>query len=149
LFPDRDSNNPAKETAAHNEKDTGGEQSDSPAIVACNIQQADGAPIVARVQPTAAVQIPPVPCCEPDIPSDALTGESLAGHNAFIQLRWEEFYGDNTEDDSNGWPKASIVGARVCPKHIVGHTGMTHMMKPDLHDSQSCLLMVTDQGSRP
>jgi hypothetical protein len=27
--------------------------------------------------------------------------------------------------------KAAIVGARVLPKHIVGHIGMTHMTKPD------------------
>jgi hypothetical protein len=59
---------------------------------------------VAQVQPTAAVQIQPVPCCEPDIPTALLTGEALAGHKAFVLSKWEEFYSDDTEDDINGWP---------------------------------------------
>jgi hypothetical protein len=106
LFHNRDSKNPARELVAHHETDTEGELCDSPAIAARDIQQADGVPVVAQVQPTAAEQIPSVPCCEPDIPSALLTGEALAGHNAFVQSRWEEFYSDDTEDDINGWPKS-------------------------------------------
>jgi hypothetical protein len=89
LFHDRDSKNPAKEPVARHPTDTEGELCDSLAIAARNIQQADGVPVVVQVQPTAAEQIPPVPCCEPDIPTALLTGEALAGHNAFVQSRWK------------------------------------------------------------
>jgi hypothetical protein len=88
------------------EMDAKGELGDSPAIAAREIQQADGAPIVVQVQPTAAVQIQPIPCCEPDIPTALLTGEALAGHNAFVRSKWEEFYGDDTKHNTNGWPKS-------------------------------------------
>jgi hypothetical protein len=70
-----------------NKTDAEGELSDSPATAARNIQQADGAPIVAQVPPTAAVQIPLVPCCEPDLPTALLTGEALVGHNAFVKSK--------------------------------------------------------------
>jgi hypothetical protein len=116
LFPDSDSKNPAKEPVAHHGTDTEGELCDSLAIAACNIQQANGAPIVAQVQPTTAVQIQSVPCCEPDIPTALLAGEALAGHNAFVQSKWEEFYGDDTEDDINGWPKRRHRWSKDLPK---------------------------------
>jgi hypothetical protein len=115
LFHGPDSKNPAKEPVARHETDAEGELCDSPAIAARDTQQADGAPIVAQVPLTAAEQIPPVPCCEPDIPSAMLTGEALTGHNAFVQSRWEEFYGDDTEDNINGWPKSRHCWSKDLP----------------------------------
>jgi hypothetical protein len=80
------------------------ELSDSPAIAARNIQQADSAAITAQVQPTTAVVIPLLPCREPDIPSALLTSETLAGHNTFVKSQWEEFYGVRCELDSHADP---------------------------------------------
>jgi hypothetical protein len=113
LSPDRDSKNPDREPVARHKMDTKGKLSDSPAIAARDTQQADGAPIMAQVQ---AVQIPPVPCCEPDIPTALLTGEALLGHNTFVQSRWEEFYGDDTKDNINGWPKSRHRWSKDLPK---------------------------------
>jgi CCR4-NOT transcriptional regulation complex NOT5 subunit len=62
---DRDSKNPATEPVTRHETDTEDELCDSLAIAARDLQQADGVPVVAQVQP------------------------ALAGHNAFIQSRWE------------------------------------------------------------
>jgi hypothetical protein len=104
LFHGPDSKNSAKELVTRRETDAKGELSDSPAIAARDTQQADGAPTVEQVQLTAAKQIPPVPCSEPDTPTAMLTGEALAGHNAFVRSTWEEFYGDDTEYNINGWP---------------------------------------------